>query len=317
MRLTKHLKEANERDLKEALRQADRQTLALSRALADSRRARRKVILKSPPPRKHTKDQVRIALGDSHGSIIDPRAAGAALADVRALKPKTIVLLGDHIDCGGFLAQHHVMGFVAETEYSYSDDLEAANSFLDQLQEAAPEAEIHYIEGNHERRIETWCVTQTLRHQKDAELLRKAFAPEFSLRLADRGISYYRQSVHYHGLTVPGAIRLGKCHFWHGTSCAKHAASVNLSQIAGNVVYGHTHREDTASRRPVATGDIGAWTPGCLCRQQPLWQHTRPTDWTHGIALQLVAPSGNFLHVNVKIIDGSSLLQPLLKATNQ
>ena len=104
---------------------------------------------------------------------------------------------------------------------------------------------------------------------------------------------------------------LGKCHFWHGTSTAKHAASVNLGQIAGNVVYGHTHREDHSSGRPVATGDIGAWNPGCLCQLQPLWCHTRPTSWTHGYGVQLVAPSGRFLHINVRIVEGQSLLLPL------
>jgi hypothetical protein len=59
-----------------------------------------------------------------------------------------------------------------------------------QCRPPAPKARIDYIEGNHERRVETWCVTQSLRNSKDAEFLRRAFAPEFLLNLKERGIPY-------------------------------------------------------------------------------------------------------------------------------
>lgn len=283
----------------------------LSGALERANAPRRPVKL-SPIRRRHGAEFVRVIIPDSHGSAIDPTAAGRFLDDLKTLRPKEIVMLGDHVDCGGFLAQHHTLGYVAQTDYCYEDDIASANHFLDSIQSAAPEAAIHYIEGNHERRVETWCVTQTLRHQRDCEMLRRAFAPEFLLRLKERGIPYYRQAEHYGGVRVPGAIRLGKCFFWHGVSTARQAASVNILQFAGNVVYGHTHRDQHDSRRPIARGDIGAWCPGCLCRQQPLWQHTRPTDWTHGYGVQIVDRSGDFLHVTVRIVDGRSLLMPLL-----
>lgn len=281
---------------------------ALARASGPKR-----IVTVSPKPLKRISGEFRrVIIPDSHGSAIDKAAANAFLSDLKTLAPREIVMLGDHVDCGGFLAQHHTLGYVAQTDYSYEEDIASANHFLDQIQEAAPKATIHYIEGNHERRVETWCVTETLRNEKDSEMLRRAFAPVFLLRLEERGISYYRQDKNYMGIIVPGAIKLGKCFFWHGTSAAKHAASVNLDQIAGNVVYGHTHREDHSSRRPVAAGDIGAWNPGCLCKLQPLWCHTRPTNWTHGYGVQLVAGNGNFLHINVRIIGGRSLMMPLL-----
>lgn len=261
-------------------RQLRQRNAQLAAALEQVRAPARKFHLQ-PHTRHERGEFIRVIVPDSHGSAIDRPAAAAFLGDLQQLAPKEIILLGDHVDCGGFLAQHHVLGYVAQTDYSYADDVAAANTFLDEIQKAAPRAVIHYIEGNHERRVETWCVTQTLRHERDCELLRRAFAPEFLLHLGRRGIRYYRQSA-FHINQVPGTIKLGKCYFWHGTSTAKHAASRNLEQIGGNVVYGHTHREDHAARRPVHVGDIGAWCPGCLCQSQPLWQHTRPTDWTHG-----------------------------------
>jgi predicted phosphodiesterase len=258
-------------------------------------------------------DIVRVCVPDTHGAKADPSAVAALLSDMKALDPHEIILLGDHVDCGGFLAQHLVMGYVAETSYSYEQDIEHANGFLDALQQAAPRAKIEYLEGNHERRVETWCVTQTLRHSRDAEGLRQLYSPEFRLRLAQRGISYFRQGVFYDGLSVPGVIKRGKCFFFHGVSTAKNAVAATQDRIGGNCVFGHTHRAQSELVRRVGTGVVGSWNPGCLCELQPLWQHTAPTNWTHGYAVQVVSSDGGFLHLNIPILGGETRLGSLLK----
>lgn len=263
-------------------------------------------------PRKEG-DVVRVIIPDTHGALVDKAAVAAMLSDIKTLDPHEIIMLGDHVDCGGFLAQHHVMGYVAETDYTYEEDLKAAGAFLNALQDAAPRAKIEYIEGNHERRVETWCVTQTLRHTKDAEGLRLLLAPEFRLNLAARGISYYRQGVFYDGLPVPGVIKRGKCFFFHGVSTAKNAVSATQERIGGNCVFGHTHRAQSDITRRISSGIVGSWNPGCLCALQPLWQHTAPTNWTHGYAVQLVAPSGDFLHLNIPIVNGQTNFAALFK----
>jgi predicted phosphodiesterase len=263
------------------------------------------------PTRRGKEDIVRVIIPDTHGAKVDEAALAACLGDIKALDPDEVILLGDHVDCGGFLAQHHVMGFVAESDYTYEADIAATNAFLDTLQAAAPRAKVEYIEGNHERRIEQWAMTQTLRNSKDAEFLRRAFAPEFLLRLAERGIPYYRQAECYDGLSISGTIKRGKCYFTHGSSTSKQATTTMLSSFAGNIVFGHTHREQSSSARPVHTGQIKSWNPGCLCELQPLWCHTFCTSWTHGMAIQSVARSGEFLHLNIPIIKGKSLLGQL------
>lgn len=264
------------------------------------------------PERRSKGDRIRVVFGDTHGSSLDTAAASAFLADVNMLQPDEMIHLGDAVNCGGFLAQHHVMGFVAETAYSYEDDIAATNRFLDAWQKAAPGAIKHLIEGNHDRRPELWAVTETLRHSGDAEWLRNSVAPEMLCHLADRGVKYYRQDRCYGDLKVQGTLRLGKCHYWHGTSCARHAASVNVAKVGGNICYGHTHRMDSSIISPMALGDIAAWNPGCLCLKQPLWRHADPTGWTSGYAVQLVQSDERFLHINIPIIDGKSLLGPLM-----
>lgn len=302
------------------LREKDREILGLRKQLTQTvaalERAQgiRPVRYAAGSPRRPRRgDVVRAIIPDTHGASVSPGALRALLADIKALAPQEIILLGDHVDCGGFLAQHHTLGYVAQTAYSYEEDLAHATALLDALAASAPGARIEYIEGNHERRVETWCVTQTLKHARDAEMLRKAFAPEFLLNLAGRGIPYYRQGEFYDGLPVPGVIARGKCYFTHGFTTAKHATAMAQVKTAGNIVFGHTHRAQSDITRRLGVGIVGAWNPGCLCELQPLWQHTNPTEWTHGYAVQLVARSGDFLHLNVPIIAGRSHLTSLFK----
>lgn len=259
-----------------------------------------------------TDSYCRVILGDLHGYHMDESAVTAVVSDIAKIVPREVVWLGDVVDCGGFLAQHHVMGFVAETAYTFEADVAAANAVMDAVAKAAPGATEHFLEGNHEHRIERWLCTQTLRNAADAEYLRKMFGIEHVLHIKERGVNYYRQGVHYQGLAIPATIKLGHCYFTHGSSTAKHAAKAHLDQFAGNIVYGHSHRADMASSRTVSDGLICAWNPGCLCKLQPLWMHTSITGWSHGFAVQLVQPDGSFLHINVPVINGRSYLMDLL-----
>lgn len=289
--------------------QLDHATAQIER-MENAKRA--KIIAATPMRKRDSGDIVRVVIPDTHGAKVNRQAVAAMLSDIKALNPQEIILLGDHVDCGGHLAQHHVMGYVAETAYSYEDDIAEANSFLDSLRSAAPSAKIEYIEGNHERRVETWCVTQTLRHQHDSEGLRKLYAPEYRLNLKERGIPYYRDSVCHDGLSLPGVIRRGKCYFFHGFSTSKNATASTVEKIAGNCVFGHTHRAQSFIVRKANVGVIGAWNPGCLTDLQPLWQHTNPTEWTHGYGIQLVH-GDDFLHLNIPIIEGKSLFANLVR----
>lgn len=258
----------------------------------------------------------RVMIPDTHGCLVDDDAISSMLGDLQIIRPKEVVMLGDHLECGGFLAQHHTLGYVAQTEYTFDQDVQATNELLDKIQEIQPES-IDYLEGNHERRIENWCVTEALRNTKDAEFLRRMFSASAVLNLEQRGIRWVRQGVYYDGIPLPATIKKGHCYFTHGSSTAKHAASEHVKKFGGNVVYGHTHRADSYTIRTVSSGVIGGWSPGCLCTLQPLWQHTNPTDWSHGYGLQLVSDDGSFLHINVPIIGGKSYLGPLFKEVSK
>lgn len=277
-----------------------------------------------PPPRSPNKgaslraDHVRVFAGDLHGYYQDVDAVKAFMSDMKLLQPREICLLGDMLDCGGFLAQHLTLGFVAEGEYTFEQDVAAANDFLTRLQKVYPKARITYLEGNHEHRLEKWCITQTLRNSKDARMLYEHFNPVTVLSLRQRGIRYVTQSEFADGVSIRGTVRYGHsgCEVYatHGITACKHAAFRHVERFGGNVVYGHTHRADSAIINTVASTIIGAWSPGCLSQRVRLWNHqNQPDSWTRGYHVQFVSKSGLFQPVNVSIVGGASLMHSLLK----
>jgi len=259
----------------------------------------------------------RVAIPDTHGSKCDKQAIAALIADLEVIRPQETVFLGDHIDCGGFLAQHHTLGYVAECDYTFEEDIVAANEFLDLATKATPGSDYHYVQGNHERRIETYCVTMALRGGVDARFLYSKLSPDILLHLEGRNIQHYRLSDKLEGVSIPGTVKLGHCYFTHGHRAGANATRDILNDFSSCVVHGHTHTTTSVSRRTVHHGGIGAWCPGCLCELQPMWKHSAPTNWSHGYGLQIVRPDGGFLHINVPIIDGKSylsdLVDPILK----
>lgn len=269
---------------------------------------------KSPPPRGNaTVDTLRISAGDVHGMMQDKDAVAVFLHDVKTLQPDCIVLGGDIMECGGWLAKHQPVGFVALCDYSYQEDCIAANLFLDRLQEAAPNAEIHFVEGNHEDRVERWIVDVTRAHARDSEFLRKAFAPQTMLRLEERGIPYYRRTEIYVEGLPRGWIKLGKMFYTHSLTYSKNAARDAAAKTAGNVTYFCTHREDSATIVFPAVGIVKAFNPGCLCSMQPVWRNSDPTSWSQGYAIDFIAKSGEFQRVHVPIWRGKSLAAAMIE----
>lgn len=262
---------------------------------------------------------LRVVFGDMHGSHMDRAAVAAFLGDVEAIKPKEIVILGDFIDCGGFLAEHHVMGYVAETAYNYEDDVHCAASVLDTLQRTTS-AKIHYILGNHERRVERWAVTTALKSRTDRKFVLKAlmdaFAIENMLALEKRGIAVIKQGETAEGAFVPATLKLGRSLYTHTgfERGGQRSAQQHIDRFGTNVAFGHTHRAEIKYGRIGGSGEtVVARNPGCLCLPQPLWMHSEPSAWTQSYMLEVVRGDGTFVSFIVPIIDGASLLSDFTK----
>lgn len=256
-------------------------------------------------------DTIRVFWPDTHGHYSDPIATSIFLQDMKHLQPDFINNLGDLVDCGGFLAAHHVIGYQAQMEYSYEQDIATCNGILDTLQKNCPSTKIEMIEGNHEDRVERWCIGQALGNGKDSDYLRRAFAPQFLLDLKGRGIPYYRRSENYDGLSIPGAIKRGKIIVVHDPGFSDPRRT--LARFGAPVVHGHDHQSHANVTSTVGQGDIGVWSFGCLAKRQQLYAHSRPTGHVHGYGIALESRSGHFLMLSVPIINGASYLERIFK----
>jgi predicted phosphodiesterase len=253
------------------------------------------------------KSFIRVIIPDTHGAHIDKAAAAAFLDNLESLNPSEVVMLGDHLDAAGFLAQHHALGFVPETEYTFEQDVAAANAFLDEVQKRTPDANWWYIIGNHEARIEKFIIKKVLNNPRDADYFRRMYGPEAVLGLEKRGMTTIRRDQTYSGLGRRGIVKIGKCLFTHGKRCGVTAARATLNQTAANVTFGHTHRIDSCFKE-TSGAIVGAWSHGCLCQLHPLYYDTDTTDWSHGYGFHIVQPNGEFMSVTVPIVNGKSLL---------
>lgn len=298
-------------DDRRRVRDLERQLEATEKRLHELRVSKFRLPEGKPGQRKASGTFLRLVIPDTHGSVIDAGACRAFLSDLDSLQPAEVVLLGDHLDAGGWLAEHHVFGYVPDHQYSVAEDEDAANQFLDAVQQRCKGAAFHYLEGNHEWRIERTIAGAKKMNQADAKRFMERNGPEAVMHLIQRGIPYYRRSEKYYGLQSRGVIKLGKCMFTHGQDAPKHAADRYAALYGGNIVFAHTHRPDFAIASNVESGVYGAWNFGCLCELSARYQHTRPSKWSHGYGLQVVEKSGEFLTIHIPIIGGVSLLRLL------
>lgn len=304
--------------LKHELRGRDEHIKALTVEIERSEKIAATKVKKLVAPKrgKAPKHLTRVIIPDSHGAHIDPVARDAFLADLQLLCPDEIVMLGDHLDCGGTFSAHQ-RNYTNEMVEDYETDVAQTNAFLDAIVSYAPNARIHYLEGNHEAHVERWAA-RNIQSRADADSLIEHWGPAARLQLKARRIAYYRSKEFHMGLAVRGAIKLGKCFFTHGISHSKHADDAHLNAFAGNIVFGHVHRALSVLARTVESRGHGAWCPGTLALLQPLYRHTECTQWVQGYAIQFAnEKTGRFTHLNIPVFgDGTTGLAPLTGALN-
>lgn len=301
-------------DWKKKCADLEKQCERLEQQMAALRQS--KFVLPTSKPSPLSKDGwfIRLFLGDTHGAGIDKRSWKAVMGDLAIIGPsvRRVVLLGDHMDCGSWLDEKHTIGYVSQTDYTVAEDEDAANQMLDQVGQALPGAQIDYLEGNHEWRIEREIVGRCKGNRREVERQLSRNGPVAVMSLDKRGINYWSKGEKHMGLSVRGVIKLDELSYaTHGRTTAQNASKVMAKKYNANVKYGHTHRSDMAVVQSVKGGCHSAWNFGCLCLDNPVWNNTDCTDWSQGYGLDVCNKRGKFLTVHVPIVNGESLLQLL------
>ena len=221
-----------------------------------------------------------LAWPDTHFPYEDSRAVELGLRVVKYYQPNIVFLMGDMLDAQGFGSFAYPL---SDPKSFLATELAHWKAFASRLREAAPKADLFYIEGNHEARLEKWA----WRHPQLTGL------PEFELsnllKLSDYGFANNGEVL------LEATLANGELMFTHGTHTGSNkagfAARFEMARYGTSGFSGHTHRLATYYER--SRSKLRVWHE---CGHMQIWQpHYLKffPNWQQGLAIGEAARDGN------------------------
>lgn len=251
--------------------------------------AANKAAKKRPPPKrpKWKRGESRkiegwrkvFAMGDVHAGEHHPGALGAALACMKHEQPDVVILGGD---MGEF---ESVSTYANGGLNAFEDDVAVVGWMLDKIRDAAGDALIVYLEGNHEDRLPRWL-------KNNAPNLIGTIDMPTKLRLKERGIEW----VPADPKSGDPVYRMGGLMAIHGHQDmqgwgSKYHAN-KMADTHGDpgktLIYFHTHKHQVMDR-PHSRGVCRAIGLGCLRDLRPSWKSGKTDGWIHQWAIAHVS----------------------------
>ena len=230
-----------------------------------------------------------LVLADLHIPYHDATALTVALQYGVDNNINTILINGDLMDF------YQISRFVnVERKQSVAEELEIAKDFLQTLRELFPNANIYFLEGNHDSRISKYLAV------KAPELLDvEDFQLEQLLELDKLNIRFFETTtllkVHHLAITHGDLLLRG---FFSPVNSARGA----FLKAKANVLVSHTHKISTHSETNINGKPIVCYSTGCLCELTPNYQPFA-NNYTHGFAHIKVGDNG-FSVKNLQILNG-------------
>lgn len=236
---------------------------------------------------------------DRTGSLVsthDEDALNVALELIVASRPDTIIALGDNLDLPEMSRYRLSPAFHGTMQPT----IDFATTLFGRIRAAAPDAEIHWLAGNHEERLQNYVMDNATA----AFGLRTGNAPESwpvlsvpnLCRLVDVGVTYHPGYPRSDIWITPNLKVI------HGNRVKSKGSTAHLylNESKVSVIYGHIHRIERAHRTREdyeGMAEIMAASPGCLAKKsgavpstnQGLDLDGRPLtgveDWQQGLAI--------------------------------
>ena len=208
-------------------------------------------------------------LSDFHHPFQDDAAIDAAMKIVRDFRPGLVALMGDYFDCYS-ISDHDREPGRADT---IQDEFDAARPTHAKVDDAAGDADVVFVDGNHEERI------QRIQRRNPGLFKLRALELPLAAELPKRWQYFPNQT----------RIKLGSLSLLHGDlkgrgTNSKHAAAGMLSKLRTSSVFGHLHRHQVF----LETGDDGTvrggFANGHLSDVSRAHYITNP-DWQQSVTL--------------------------------
>jgi predicted phosphodiesterase len=200
---------------------------------------------------------------DFHGQFRDKKTCNMFFNFLKREKPDRVVLPGDIVD---FYSISRFDKDPARKE-DLQDELNDGYNLLYDIRDAAGDARIDYIQGNHEKRLEKYlCSTAKALATLDALKI------ELLLGFADFDITYHKEG-----------LWLGDLYVYHGSLVrneAGYTAKAEREKNGCSGMSGHTHRDGKSAKR-TRGGQICWWENFCMCDLEPEYVDG-VANWTQG-----------------------------------
>lgn len=236
-----------------------------------------------------------LVIPDMHIPYHDAVAWKVMLAAVIALKPDTVVIIGDFADC------FEISDFAkpADRPFTFKEEMGIVGDRLTELDEACREVGVTaklYFLGNHEYRLSRYIA-------KNAPALHGLVDIESLLKLKERG---------WQVIPYGEDFTIGKVHFSHEFGrCGKYATQQALVDMGHCVVFGHVHTASIAYGGFVTGERHVAMAVGWGGDYEALaFSYKRKAlakkDWIHGFGWCDIDAAGNGWLTFVPILDGKA-----------
>lgn len=200
-----------------------------------------------------------LVVSDVHIPFHDPDAVKAFIKYSKKVQPKAIVLNGDIMDF------FRLSRFTKGEGRNPLEEITLCRSFLSELRKNNPDANIYYVIGNHETRLERYVMEK---------------APELVSLIEDVFSILKVKDFNIHGCT---SITMNNSFvFKHGTLLGNKSGLSAIKEIEKAYMSGcsgHTHRLAKFITRK--SGRKFVWAEGgCLCDLEP--EYCINPDWQQG-----------------------------------
>lgn len=213
------------------------------------------------------KDRMFI-ISDIHVPYHNRKATATALEYIKHERPKYVTINGDAIDFYGISRYSRDPKRKLETQ----NELDEFQCFLADVRKAAPDAQIFFVEGNHEERWNKYLRD----HASELEGV-KGFSLQEVLGLDKQKITF-----------VPSGFVYGSCYVIHGDGLFGGKSGLTatkwMEKYMASVAVGHIHRLAIVHRRAANKQRLFGVECGTLSSFDPGYEMSGFADWQTGFA---------------------------------
>lgn len=233
-----------------------------------------------------------VVASDLHSYFVDPFALDVLIESIEMVQPDVVVLNGDVVDFPQIsrhrqLPGHFNLSLQGEIDF-------AREKILRRVRQAAPEAQIDFVLGNHEYRLVTYVADTA---PQLASLRTLEFGPlfgldEFEINLACRSNFLAPTKADRKKDRAENWHIIGGCFVaTHGTSCARFAAAEQMRRFQMCGTSGHTHRPQVVTDNALGTGPL-SWTSTPMMASFAVGRDyvAEPSAWNMGFGVFSVLP---------------------------